>query len=146
MLARLHQVKWIVLFFVSMASVFMSRQIVLLRGGGVDVFDSILDSLAFSPSNVISLNSDPDRNCPFRNSAIYRSIYVYPSPGTDEWFRNDTGVVTGRRLLHGNYPWDDIDHLSRKESIGLYALDSPLMQVRKSAYPIRKSASFMESL
>lgn len=71
---------------------------------------------------------DLDRNCPFRSSKIYRSIYVYPSPGTEEWLRNDSGVVTGKRSQLGKYPWDAIDEKDRKLSIGLYELDSQLMQ------------------
>jgi hypothetical protein len=131
LLSRLCQTGWIILFFMSIAFISVLRQIISLRTGlGGGALDSIFDTLAISPSLFSVPSQDPDRNCPFQNSTIYRSIFVYPSPGTDEWLHNDTGVVTGKRLLPGKYPWDDIDHLSRKHSTGLYDINSQLMQVR----------------
>ncbi len=82
-----------------------------------------------------SQETDPDYDCPFRNSAIYRSIYVYPSPESEEWVKNESGVVTGKReIFSGRYPWDEIDDSSHKLSIGPYDIDNDeLMQVRLCA-------------
>ena len=51
---------------------------------------------------------DPDRHCVFRDSSIYRSIFVYPSPGEPEWQGGDilTDYGKSRREL---YPWQEID-------------------------------------
>lgn len=132
----------VTLFLVGFASMFASLQIVMLPSFLV-ALDPIPAPLAV-PLAPVHTNTntnmktnfatpsqglDLDRNCPFRSSKIYRSIYVYPSPGTEEWLRNDSGVVTGKRSQLGKYPWDAIDEKDRKLSIGLYELDSQLMQV-----------------
>jgi hypothetical protein len=54
---------------------------------------------------------DVDRNCIFRDSPIYRSVYVYPSPGEAEW----NGDILSK---HGKartdlYPWQEIDNRTK---------------------------------
>lgn len=65
-------------------------------------------------------NDDVDRDCIFRNSSLYRKIYVYPSPGDPEWF-GDILSPAGRNLSNLlNWPWLEIDRVSREKSKGLY--------------------------
>jgi hypothetical protein len=47
---------------------------------------------------------DPDKACPFRNSTIYRSVYVYPSPGDDDW-QGSILSPEGRLLNNSSSSW-----------------------------------------
>jgi hypothetical protein len=84
--------------------------------------------------------SDPDRNCPFRDSPLYRSIYAYPSPGDDRWTgdilassHNHTGTSnasdtsTSSRPLP-KWPWIDIDRQSRDRAKVHYDPSSTAVQ------------------
>ena len=82
---------------------------------------------------------DADRDCPFRNSSIYRSIYVYPTfNGTfgGEW-TSDPMVLSrygkpnganGTALPLKPWPWIGYDETERKRGIGKYDLSNLLMQ------------------
>ena len=57
---------------------------------GIELKSSILSAI------------DVDRDCIFRNSSIYRSIYVYPKPSNTSW------------------PWIEIDQRIRREGVAHY--------------------------
>ena len=68
---------------------------------------------------------DPDRECIFRNSTIYRSVFVYPSPGESEWTAAATtktginNILTEYGIARTElYPWQEIDN--RTKSNGEY--------------------------
>ena len=58
-----------------------------------------------------------DADCPFRHSSIYRSVYVYPTPGTKEWTDD---ILSDYARDHPyefdsnhTYPWIAIDKIAR---------------------------------
>eukprot|EP00980_Cylindrotheca_fusiformis_P005843 scaffold1228_cov119-Cylindrotheca_fusiformis.AAC.10 len=57
-------------------------------------------------------------NCPFRNSSIYQSVYVYPSPLDAEW----TGSILSEEGKQNNisWPWLAMDQRLKKEGKGHY--------------------------
>ena len=61
---------------------------------------SLIDSTK-SKSSVSSV-ADANRDCIFRHSPIYRSIYVYPKPSNASW------------------PWIEIDQRTKREGIAHY--------------------------
>lgn len=79
-----------------------------------------------SPTNDPPANAaaaDDDADCPFRNSSIYRSVYVYPSPGDQEW----TGSILtdhGRLLTKDSWPWLKIDEQTRYNETNHYHVTS----------------------
>lgn len=70
--------------------------------------------------------TEPDINCPFRHSPLYRSIYAYPSPGDDRWHgdilassysdsntsTNVSTTTSSRRIPH--WPSLEIDRHTRE--------------------------------
>ena len=83
--------------------------------------------------------ADTDRDCPFRNSSMYRSIYVYPtfngSYGKD-WTSDPMilsrygkpNAVNGTNSPLKPWPWLRYDETERKRGIGKYDLSNLLMQ------------------
>lgn len=48
---------------------------------------------------------DSDQHCIFRDSPIYRSVFVYPSPGENEW---QGDILTPHGKVRTNlYPWQE---------------------------------------
>ena len=61
---------------------------------------------------------EKDRNCIFRDTPLYRSVYVYPSPGEPEWanWRDVILSETGKQFDTTNnhrYPWQPIEERTR---------------------------------
>lgn len=52
---------------------------------------------------------DVDAMCLFRDSSLYRSIYVYPSPGDAEW-KGSILSPFGHNLTWNDWPWLTIDN------------------------------------
>lgn len=64
-------------------------------------------------------DDDPDRDCIFRNSSLYRSVFVYPSPGELEWENDDGSILTKYGKARTSlYPWQEIDN--RTKTLGEY--------------------------
>ena len=80
---------------------------------------------ALDNDTVVQLESNPDSSCIFRNSSIYRSVYVYPSFGDFEggWY-GDILSLDGRNNRSPKWPWLDIDERLRKHAMGHYAVKS----------------------
>jgi hypothetical protein len=56
-----------------------------------------------------------DKNCPFKDSPIYQSIYVYPSPQEEAW-KGD--ILSEYGKTHNiTWPWIAIEERTRKEGI-----------------------------
>ena len=55
-----------------------------------------------------------DNDCIFRNSTLYRSVFVYPSPGETQWTDLADIILSprGRTFTH-RYPWQDIEDRTR---------------------------------
>lgn len=71
-------------------------------------------------------NNDPedaDEACPFRNSTIYRRVYVYPSPGEEEW-KGSTLSKEGRLLNNSSWPWLEVDRRTRQAESNHYHVSS----------------------
>lgn len=88
------------------------------------------DSLALRLMDAPNIESedDPDAHCIFRQSPLYRKVFVYPSPGTEAFQNNHSGVVTnaGAPL----FPWEAMDAKCKQMAQCGYDLFSQLMQVR----------------
>jgi hypothetical protein len=67
------------------------------------------------------------KNCPFRNSSLVESIYVYPVPGTPE-FAGDVLSRYGQTHTIPEYPWISIDAQAKQEGWGPYDTTSQLVQ------------------
>ena len=73
-------------------------------------------------------NDDPDQDCPFRHSALYRSIFVYPNPHTEATLfahvRSSSNTTTTRTTIE--WPWMVTLHQTRSAGTGLYdIIDNP---------------------
>jgi len=57
-----------------------------------------------------------DENCIFKDSLLYRSIYVYPSPGESEWDDDDNILSEAGRSFPTDfrYPWQCIEERTRQ--------------------------------
>ncbi len=66
-------------------------------------------------------------DCPFRDSSLVESIYVYPTPGSPEW-EGDILSNYARSNTIPDYPWVGIDQQSRQRGIGPYKTSSQLIQ------------------
>ncbi|VEU38264.1 unnamed protein product [Pseudo-nitzschia multistriata] len=79
-------------------------------------------------------NDNPKyRNCPFRDSPIVESIYVYPHPGSPEWkgdiLSNYTRIQTNSSSEDFIvYPWIDNDLRCKAAGVGPYDGTSQLVQ------------------
>ena len=73
---------------------------------------------------------DPDANCPFRNSSLYRSVYVYPTPGSDEWNSDPYHVVVNANAstVTRPYPWMSIHEYEFLHETVHYNIHSKSMQ------------------
>lgn len=82
-----------------------------------------------STKNVGMINKDKYKDCPFRDSSLVESIYVYPTPGSPEW-DNDGSILSdyGRSNTIPAYPWVGIDQHSRENGIGPYQPTSQFVQ------------------
>lgn len=97
------------------------------------------DILHLSPTPVSSsTNSVPesstaqdiDRDCPFRNSPIYRKVFVYPNYGdVDDGWSGDILSAAGRDLSTlPRWPFLDLQESSRKNESGHYNIKSTNVQ------------------
>ena len=86
-----------------------------------------------STTTTATNNDDNDNNnnkyqhCPFKDSSLFESIYVYPHPGTPEFTGNILSKY-GQKNTIQEYPWMVIDERSRKAGIGPYEPTSQLVQ------------------
>jgi hypothetical protein len=72
------------------------------------------------------LTDDKDKNCPFRNTPIYRSIYVYPSPGDADW--SDDILSDYGKSRNITWPWIAIDRQTKEKGTVHYDTRSPGIQ------------------
>jgi hypothetical protein len=70
---------------------------------------------------------DPDAQCIFRQSPLYRKVFVYPSPGTEAFRNNHSGVVTTAEAPI--FPWEPTLQQCQRDSKCGFDLHSELMQV-----------------
>jgi hypothetical protein len=71
---------------------------------------------------------DDNTDCIFRNSPIYRKVYVYPNPGEPEW-HGDILSPAGQNLsMLPPWPWLEMDKAARENSKGHYNIFSPNVQ------------------
>ena len=59
--------------------------------------------------------SNNDQDCIFRNSPIYRKVFVYPNPGELGW-EGDLLTEHGRNLTAMQWPWLSIDEQARRDA------------------------------
>ena len=75
--------------------------------------------------------SDPqfqdDQDCIFRDSPIYRKVFVYPNPGEMGW-EGDLLTDSGRNLTAMQWPWLAIDAQAKQEAQAHYDVDSQIVQ------------------
>uniref|UniRef100_A0A7S3Q7G8 Exostosin GT47 domain-containing protein n=1 Tax=Chaetoceros debilis TaxID=122233 RepID=A0A7S3Q7G8_9STRA len=87
-------------------------------------------SSSISSSNISkNIATEEDENCIFKDSPLYRSIYVYPIPGTDEWNNDKVDILSefGKENKHNiTYPWVDMQNKLLSEGKGLYVENNPL--------------------
>jgi len=94
--------------------------LVFLQNSGMDLVTSVV----FLP-----FLDDPDVNCMFRNSPLYRKIYVYPSPGSNAFVNRTTNIhITNPSAPF--FPWEKNDLICKQQTKCGYDLKSELMQVR----------------
>jgi hypothetical protein len=101
----------------------ISASIVLILQGSllqkVNLSDRVLSLEEFHLSPEVNHNLKvPSAACPFQNSSIYRSVYVYPSPLDAEW----KGSILSDRGKHQNitWPWLEIDDRLKAEGKAHY--------------------------
>ena len=97
---------------------------------------SIVDSLDEGANNSPRINAinnkknEKYRNCPFRDSSIVESIYVYPSPGDADWegdiLSNYTRIKN--QSIIEDYPWIANDLYCKAAGIGPYDITSQMVQ------------------
>ncbi|KAL7515765.1 hypothetical protein ACHAWX_000841 [Stephanocyclus meneghinianus] len=88
---------------------------------------TLSDSIPAPPNPSISIDPS-DASCPFRNSPLYRSVYIYPTP---DFSLNQTGAALARQnpiyspnggRTNGGivrpYPWLEWDRRTREEGDG----------------------------
>ena len=106
--------------------------------------DDVVESDHHHPTNINSAydHFDPqDMNCPFRDSPLYRSIYVYPSPNEkDLWeqgkvdgivLETDDDIAARNRnnfTTEDFWPWLHINEQSKKYSKFHYDILNPASQ------------------
>ena len=102
------------------------------------IVSSLVSLLNIDDKSKNDTNSDidPDANCPFRDSPLYRSIYVYPSPGEERWKEGKkvgivlenqgTNSTTTTTLLE--WPWIEIDQRAKRQSLFHYDRKGPAVQ------------------
>jgi len=74
------------------------------------------------------------KDCPFRDSSIVESIYVYPHPGSSEWegdilsqYARQRNNSSGKNIID-EYPWISNDLYCKSAGIGPYDYNSQLVQ------------------
>jgi Exostosin family len=76
----------------------------------------------------VSMNDD-ENECIFRNSPLYRKIYVYPNPGTQEYAGSILSEAARASLITPpNWPWIEHDRRARETNASHYDLDSQHVQ------------------
>jgi Exostosin family len=80
------------------------------------------------PSTLDATNDDDDDECIFRNSTLYRKIYVYPNPGTPEYAGSILSEAARASLLSPVWPWIGHDRWARDANASHYDLDSQHVQ------------------
>ncbi|KAL3921094.1 MAG: hypothetical protein SGILL_002932 [Bacillariaceae sp.] len=66
-------------------------------------------------------------DCPFKDSSLVESIYVYPVPGSAEW-KGDILSEYSKSNTIDEYPWVAIDAKSKADASGPYDTTSQLVQ------------------
>jgi hypothetical protein len=117
------------LFLVGLSAgicVFLSRvllQSVVLLQAPPSASKLALDT--FKQGRVVA---ESDTDCLFRKSSIYQSVYVYPSPGDDEWSGNVLSShgrsMTGKDV----WPWIRFDQQARANASSHYDTDGQHVQ------------------
>lgn len=84
-------------------------------------------------STVLLVTNEEDADCIFRDSKIYRKVFVYPSPNEPEWTEEATKAIEKSLLTnHGRttmmWPWLDIDAKARAAEQGHYNINSQNVQ------------------
>jgi len=83
-----------------------------------------------NPAPKLRTNSNPkedDKDCIFRDSPLYRKVFVYPNPGEPGW-EGDLLTESGRNRTAMQWPWLAIDHKARQDAQGHYDIDSQIVQ------------------
>ena len=111
-------IRWRVnVIFMTIVVVVASLQIYL---GSVHVrVDSLKEMLSnpLSHPNVSNATLRKDQDCIFRNSPLYRSVYVYPSPGEPEWSADILSEAGQGFSADFRYPWQIIEEQTRQTQV-----------------------------
>lgn len=73
------------------------------------------------------MDDDTDKDCIFRDSPIYRKVFVYPNPGEDAW-QGDILTSYGRNASAMQWPWLAIDKKARQAADAHYNIESQTVQ------------------
>jgi Exostosin family len=74
-------------------------------------------------------SSNDDDDCIFRNSSLYRKIYVYPNPGTPEYAGSILSEAARASVkTPPAWPWIEHDRVARETNASHYDLDSQHVQ------------------
>lgn len=110
-------------------------EIEVFEDGGDDENDKLAANVGGEPAGVPDSQEVPDDNdndddgCPFRNSPLYRSVYVYPSPlETDLWSGDILSSQGRNNETFRPWPWLEIDRMTRNEGVAHYAVPGSLDQ------------------
>jgi hypothetical protein len=68
---------------------------------------------------------EKDKDCPFRDSPVYRSIYVYPNPDDEERWKGD--ILSGA-YTNLTWPWLAIQRKTKSQAIVHYNPKRPTIQ------------------
>ena len=121
------------IYFQGILLIFCCRVLLvhLLQGSGMEmlVIDPGLNALFMSIYDSPGSN-DADAQCIFRQSPLYRKVFVYPSPGTDAFRNNHSGIITNAEA--SIFPWEPMLQQCKLDSKCGYDLHSELMQVQCS--------------
>lgn len=71
--------------------------------------------------------NDDDSDCIFRDSPIYRKIYVYPNPGEEGW-EGDILSWAGHNVSAMQWPWLALDRSARENAQSHYNIESSNVQ------------------
>lgn len=77
----------------------------------------------YENGNIHHDDVDDDSECPFRQSSLYRKVYVYPDYGSTDWHGSILSLA-GRENRSLPWPWLEIDRQARMTKSGHYDIDA----------------------
>lgn len=103
--------------------------IVLFTYDDYALSEASLSVLINQPQQIPSTIHDDDDDCPFRDSPIYKKVYVYPNHGDmDNGWSGDMLSEHGKDPQHPRWPFLDLDSNARAAGTGHYNTQSQNVQ------------------